>query len=183
MNRLEADKFRDKQISQKYNLLHLLPTLNVPELSGLYLKSFFNATKRYQLQLPGLIAESEAKFCGSCGLVRIPQRNLRLSIIEEVEAKVPSRKLQYTCLHCKHVATFPLELSKEIEPDQDPTNEKFTATWPRREKVAGQVDKKSSKLRAKRRKMNSLSNLLTKKHEERNRSSSSLSLESFMQRK
>ncbi|QLL30821.1 hypothetical protein HG536_0A06360 [Torulaspora globosa] len=185
MNRVEAQKFRDKQISQKYNLIHLLPTLNVPELSGLYLKSFLTATKRYQLQLPSLIGESEAKFCGSCGCVRIPQRNSRLSVIEEVEANVPSRKLQYTCLHCKHAATFPLvELSKESVPDQEPTSEKFTATWPRREKVAGKVEKNSSKIRAKKRKMNSLSSLLSKKNEEREkRSSSSLSLESFMQRK
>lgn len=185
MNRVEAERFRDKQISQKYNLIHLLPTLNVPELSGLYLKSFYNATKRYQLQLPPLIREPEAKFCGSCGCVRIPQRNSRLSVIEEVEADTPSRKLQYTCLHCKHVAIFPLvELPKETDPDQNPTNEKFTATWPRREKTAGKVDKSSSKMRAKKRKMNSLSSLLSKKNEEREkRSSSSLSLESFMQRK
>lgn len=181
MNRTEAEKFRDKQISQKYNLIHLLPTLNAPELSGLYLKSFLNATKRYQLQLPSLIEESDSKFCGSCGCVRIPKFNTEISIIEDSQA----RTLRYACLQCKHVANFPLELpSKDADLGQNSASEKFTATWPRKNPAADKVGKNSnSKARAKKRKMNSLSNLLSKKNEEKEkRTSSSLSLESFMQR-
>lgn len=185
MNRGESEKFRDRQICHKYNLIHLLPTLNKPELSGLYLKSFLNATKRYQIKLPSLIEEPDSKFCGSCGCVRIPHYNTQLSTVEAQEGEISTRKLRYRCLHCQHEAQFQLEVStinKVVE--QKPLDEKFTATWPRQDKATDKVEKKnSSKSRAKKRKMNSLSNLLSKKNEEKEkRNLSSLSLESFMRK-
>lgn len=189
MNREQSEKFRDKHLIQKYNLIHLLPTLDVPELSGLYLKSFLNATKRYQLQLPPVISDSSSKFCGSCGTVRIPLRNTKMSIAENSnETKVEcTRTLQYKCLSCKYTESFPLKQSahQRIEPGSQ-AKDRFVATWPQRkqpEKERNMVEKKSSaKERAKKRKLNSLSNLLSRKKDEKKKQASpSLSLESFMQ--
>lgn len=188
MNREQTEKFRDKQLIQKYNLIHLLPTLNVPELSGLYLKSFLNATKRYQLQLPPLINDSSSKFCGSCGAVRIPRFNVEMSTVEhnKTTADEPPRVLQYKCLNCSYTETFPLESQSRNQIKLQTKDQGFVATWPQekqQEKVTNKVEKKTSaKDRAKKRKLNSLSNLLSKKNEEKKKQNSpSLSLESFMQ--
>lgn len=188
MNREQAEKFRDKHLVQKYNLIHLLPTLDAPELSGLYLKSFLNATKRYRIQLPPVIGDASSKFCGSCGAVRIPRYNVEMSAIEDSEASMARgpRVLQYKCLNCQYVEKFPLEPSSQAQVKVQPRESEFVATWPKAkdsEKTTKKVEKKTSaKERAKKRKLNSLSNLLQKKNEEkRKQNSPSLSLESFMQ--
>lgn len=188
MNREQSDKFRDMHLGQKYNLIHMLPSIQVPELSGLYLKSFHNGAKRYQLQLPAFIDEPDAKFCGSCGCVRIPNYNVKMYTKEYSNVKTGeiSRNLEYRCLHCNHVAKFSINNAFETNSvDVNPEKTKFTATWPktvRQEGANSKVEKRNSaKDRAKKRKMNSLSSLLSKKNNEKNsKNSPSMSLESFM---
>lgn len=189
MNREQAEKFRDKQIVHKYNLIHMVPMIRTPELSGLYLKSFYNASKRYQLRLPPSIEDTDTKFCASCGCVRIPSYNVEMSTAERGDSMPgeSARELQYKCLHCNHVAKFPLGRLQENEniTQKECSNPKFTATWPKKvrsEQDTTKVEKKNTaKERAKKRKMSSLSSLLSRKEEERKKKSSpSLSLDSFM---
>lgn len=189
MNREQSDRFRDRHLGQKYNLLHMLPSIQVPELSGLYLKSFHNGAKRYKVQLPAFIEDSDSKFCGSCGCIRIPNYNVKMYTIEytDVETGGISRNLEYRCVHCNHVAKFSMNNAFETvnSGSVPPAKTTFTATWPktvRQEAVNSKVEKRNSaKDRAKKRKMNSLSSLLSKKNnEKKNKNSPSMSLESFM---
>lgn len=180
MNRSQAERFRDIHLNHKYNLVHMLPSTEVPALSGFYLKSFYNGTKRYRLKLPESITEADNKFCGNCGAVRIPLFNTKMSIAESDSgnASGSTKTLQYTCLHCEHQAQLaPIKVQKQsIEsPGQNLETKKDEQ---RQEKV----NKKSSSARerAKKRKKNTLSNMLSQKNEEKKNKSFSLSLESMM---
>ncbi|EDO16018.1 hypothetical protein Kpol_495p16 [Vanderwaltozyma polyspora DSM 70294] len=59
MNRDQFEKFRDRQIRKKYDLVHMVPHLGIPELSGVYLKNFYNSCKRYEVVLPTNITASK----------------------------------------------------------------------------------------------------------------------------
>lgn len=180
------EKFKARHLEQKYNLIHLLPSIGVPELSGLYLKSFFNASKRYDLQLPPLVLEGDSKFCGCCGCVRVPNFNTKMRI-EEVpgdEIGESKRTLVYSCMNCNHQASFLLSRSSnKVNTDKKETSA-FVATWPSGKDSDGKVEKRNNaKDRAKKRKSSTLSSLLSKKTENQEKTTlSSLNLESFMER-
>ncbi|AQZ15975.1 SNM1 (YDR478W) [Zygosaccharomyces parabailii] len=176
MNKAQSERFRDTHLMYKYNLIHLLPSMEVPELSGLYLKSFYNGTKRYCLQLPQYITEPNSKFCGACGAVRVPSFNTQMAVVEEISENSAeiSRALQYTCLHCNTEASL---APRKVEP-----NKAKETVAGLHESLNNKVGKKSSaKERAKKRKKSTLSNMLSQKNEEKKKNSFSLSLESFMQ--
>ncbi|AQZ17601.1 SNM1 (YDR478W) [Zygosaccharomyces parabailii] len=176
MNRAQSERFRDTHLMYKYNLIHLLPSMEVPELSGLYLKSFYNGTKRYCLQLPQYIIEPNSKFCGTCGTVRVPTFNTQMAVVEEISENSAEtfRALQYTCLHCNTEARL---APRKVEPNK--SREIVTRSH---EPLNNKVGKKSSaKERAKKRKKSTLSNMLSQKNEEKKKNSFSLSLESLMQ--
>ncbi|CCK69713.1 Snm1p KNAG_0C06170 [Huiozyma naganishii CBS 8797] len=185
MNREQRERFRDTHLRFQYDLLHYLPrSSSTAPLAGLYLKKFYNATKRYQLQLPAQIVQADAKFCGQCGIVRVAHHNLLVSK-QQGSSGQPSNRLLYTCRQCGREASFnlgedpPLESPKTAESDST----KVSAQAGKVQKSAGS----SAKERAKKRKQNSLSNLLSRKNaEQKNRTSGSgssniLSLEDFMQ--
>lgn len=181
MNKSQAEKFRDVHLNHKYNLIHMLPSTEVPALSGFYLKSFYNGTKRYRLRLPESIVEPDSKFCGNCGAVRIPLFNTDMSITESNnEATSEStRTLQYTCLHCKNQAQVaPVRVQK-----QTPVNVKQSVGAKEEEQKQDKVNKKTSSARerAKKRKKSTLSDMLSQKNEEKKSKSFSLSLESMIQ--
>lgn len=180
MNREQKERFRDQHIGEKYNLVHLLPSLDIPELSGFYLKSFLNASKKYNLQLPDHIITPDSKFCGKCGCVKIPGNNLKMKLDDK------ERKLIHTCLNCQNTHTFDLETQKKSIEVKEIEKKEFVATWPVKKgnDTNSKIDKKpNAKERSKKRKLNSLSNKLKKKKKdaEIKQSSSLLSLESFMQ--
>lgn len=180
MNRVQSEKFRDVHLNHKYNLIHMLPSTEVPALSGFYLKSFYNGTKRYRLRLPESIVEPDNKFCGNCGAVRIPLFNTDMSITESnIENSGESiRALQYTCLHCKTQAQLaPTRIQKEI-PERDEQRVKFKKEEQKKDKVN---KKTSARERAKKRKRSTLSNMLSQKNEEKKNKSFSLSLDSIIQ--
>ncbi|CCD26267.1 Snm1p NDAI_0H00930 [Naumovozyma dairenensis CBS 421] len=201
MNRDQAEKFKDRHIRQKYDLLHLLPSMlptGNPALSGLYLKSFYNGVKRYKLQLPSSITNSNEKFCGSCGTVRIINRNLEMEMVvrekmqENDDSSSQIKVLKYKCLNCNFENEFTVgnvsHRNKEIANPKIPRDNKDRSTVKLEAKntnsTNGGIQKKNTaKDRAKKRKMNSLSNLLSKKNQEKSKQKStslSLSLESFM---
>lgn len=178
MNRAQSERFRDTHLMYKYNLIHLLPSMEVPELSGLYLKSFYNGTKRYCLQLPQYIIESNSKFCGTCGAVRVPNFNTQMAVVEEISEHSAEtiRALQYTCLHCNTEARL---APRKVEPEPNKAKETVPGSH---EHLNNKVGKKSSaKERAKKRKKSTLSNMLSQRNEEKKKNSFSLSLESLMQ--
>ncbi|CCH61388.1 hypothetical protein TBLA_0E03340 [Henningerozyma blattae CBS 6284] len=182
MNRGEQE-FRDRHLNQKYDLIHFLPSLGIPQLSGFYFKNFLNASKRYHLQLSEIITTKDSKFCGSCGCVRIPNVNFDM-LVENIEGdNGQQRILKYTCRNCKHCSKFELETPNIGKKREDNKKEEdFIATWPSK-KSANKVEKKttSARDRSKKRKMNSLLNRLKEKNDQKLKSSSSvLSLESFM---
>lgn len=216
LNKQQAEKYRDIQLKYKYNLLHLLPSMETPELSGVYLRSFYNSVKRYQVTLPSSINDPDTKFCGRCGAVRVPGFNLVIEQREQNEAirdgnggtssisdsnsnnnngnfvdsdagkGTPQRDvLVYTCLHCNHKAYFPLDSPKRSSSSQVATGAANTGDNKKSETISYGDGKKrpknSSKLRAKKRKLNTLSSILANKKKEREGSPlASLTLESLM---
>lgn len=198
LNKQQREKFLNTNITHKYDLLHFLPTIGQPQLAGLYLKSFYNGIKRNRLQLPNSMISDDSKFCSYCGSVYIAGFNMKMRLREETTAHNQSTsKLCYECLHCGHTKEFLIEQKSEKEPI--PAKSEFVAVWPTSDttkmeaSTAGfevvrdkdKVKKKSSaKDRAKKRKMNSLSNMLSikKQKEENKKSKLSLSLMDFMQK-
>lgn len=185
LNREQSEKFRDRHLREKYELLHMLPNVGAPALSGLYLKSFFNGSKRYQLTLPSSIIEDNNKFCGNCGVIRISTFNLSMKIDQTKDKEdnsIIKRKLIYHCHACNSKNEF--NLGQQRIKEQTPNKEEVgrASSAPPAPKI--EKSKKSAKQRAKARKMNSLSNMLLKKNEEKKNKSttslSSLSLENFM---
>lgn len=176
MNRSQSEKFRDVHLRHEYNLIHMLPSTEMPALSGFYLKSFYNGAKRYRLQLPEFITEPDSKFCGTCGAVRVPSFNTEIAMVETGDDEGERiRALQYTCLHCSAQAKL---APRKIVPERE---EKLPSDSPqvqRRDKIR---KKSSAKERAKKRKKSTLSNMLSQKNEEKKSSAFSLSLESLMQ--
>lgn len=176
MNRDQKTRFRDRQIRQKYDLLHMLPSIGVKELSGLYLKNFYNCTKRYQMKLPPYIKEPDQKFCGECGYIQVPTHSVRIETTNNDSDT--SEKIEFTCLICQH---------KYHEILETKSRKGIPKPMAGLEKETNQVNKKtnSAKKRAKLRKQNSLTSMLSRKEQEKknvSRTSSVLSLESFMKK-
>ncbi|SCU78508.1 LAFA_0A06942g1_1 [Lachancea sp. 'fantastica'] len=193
LNRSQREKFVATHIAHKYNLLHILPSIEQPQLAGLYLKSFYNGTKRNRLNLPDSITNG-TKFCESCGVVHIAGVNLEMQVVEkEVKASAkPERTLEYKCLQCSTTKEFTLEAAERFREDLRTTTSQPTIKGtsarnvePHTTENASMVKKQSSgKERAKRRKMNSLSNMLNKKKEAEasKKRSLTLSLDDFLQK-
>ncbi|SCU93058.1 LADA_0G01112g1_1 [Lachancea dasiensis] len=191
LNRQQRERFTATHIAYKYNLLHYLPGIEQSQLSGLYLKSFYNGTKRNRLHLPEHLTNG-TKFCEKCGVVHIAGLNLNMAIVDVMasdDESVHNQVLEYKCLLCGKVKQFDIGNSKRIESQQGP-REGFVAKWPSGQKTShdaaevngSQVKKLASgKERAKKRKMNTLANMLSrKKDEEANKKSASLNLEDFL---
>ncbi|KAL3230640.1 Ribonuclease MRP protein subunit SNM1 [Nakaseomyces bracarensis] len=176
MNRDQKIKFRDRQIKQKYELVHMLPSLGVKELSGLYLKNFFNCTKRYHYKLSDYVKEPDQKFCGECGYIQVPTHSVKIETIQVEQDR--QTVIKFTCLMCKHTYNETIEVKTKKstpKPTLDP------------EAKSHQINKNtnSAKKRAKLRKQNSLTSMLSRKDQEKKnvkKSSSMLSLESFMKK-
>lgn len=183
MNRVQSERFRDIHLDHEYNLIHMLPSTEIPALSGFYLKSFYNGSKRYRLRLPESIIEPDGKFCGNCGALRIPLFNTDMSMMESDDADSGKsiKTLQYTCLHCKNQAQLaPTRVPKQEEVSADRNlNSGPQAQQQKQDKVNKKAS--SAKERAKKRKKSTLSNMLTQKNEEKKSKSFSLSLENMMQ--
>ncbi|AMD22529.1 HHL241Wp [Eremothecium sinecaudum] len=182
MNKNQKDKFKERHISHKYNTLHTIPRVGIPQISGLYLKSFYNALKRNRIALPTSILENDRKFCSSCGCIQICGYNLEAKVVESKTAGSITRNLAYKCLNCNKVKLF------ELSSQEDTTSvEKspFIAKWPKtpsENKTKGAVTKKTAKDRAKMRK-NTLSNMLaSKKQETASKNKVTLSLSDFLQK-
>lgn len=185
MNRDQRNRFRDRHLQYQYELMHILPSVstNPDHLSGLYLKKFYNSSKRYQLTLPvPLIEKNSGKFCPKCGVVRIPGINLTME--KRISTTGNEAILKYSCKLCQENSST--SLGEEIVVKNHLS--KSNTPTPLRKNSDGQKDVKiskgnSAKSRAKKRKMNSLSNLLSKKNKEtKNNKGGILSLESFMKR-
>ncbi|CAB4256009.1 similar to Saccharomyces cerevisiae YDR478W SNM1 Subunit of RNase MRP, which cleaves pre-rRNA and has a role in cell cycle-regulated degradation of daughter cell-specific mRNAs [Maudiozyma barnettii] len=179
MNRIQRERFRDRHLRQKYDLLHSLPTLQTPALAGLYLKSFYNATKRYDLTLPSEITDADVKFCGECGVVHVPMVNMDIVSTSDNEQE---DSLSFKCRHCNHKVSFKsnkIESKINSPPPESLSNSPSPV-------IQNKISNSTAKSRAKKRKQNSLNSLLAnKKKEQKNGSTSSLSsltLESFMKR-
>lgn len=179
MNRSQKEKFRDRHLRQKYDLLHLIPTLKTPALAGLYLTSFYNGAKRYDLTLPKEITEADAKFCGKCGSVHVPLINTDITTTESPSAN--EEIIRFKCLNCEREATFSNTKIMHKTPQASIESKQDSPHIPPKKVV-----KTSAKDRQKKRKQNSLANLLsTKKKEQKTKSSSplaSLTLENFMKK-
>ncbi|AEY96756.1 FAEL228Wp [Eremothecium gossypii FDAG1] len=177
MNRLEKDNFMRIHLQHKYTLLHHLSSADVTHLSGLYLKSFYNAVKRNRVVLPNIICDGDVKFCGSCGIVYVAGVNLQAHVQEtSQEDGIVKKELVYKCLKCSHEKRFVLSQSDPPVPKTP-----FVAKWPSKENSKSSIAKSSGRERAKKRKKNMLSNLLAaKKQHESTKGKVSLQLEDFM---
>lgn len=174
MNREQSIRYKDRHLQYQYDLCHFLPST----LSGLYVKKLYNSSKKYQVALPNEITDSNVKFCGNCGIVRVINKTVKINKI--VNDGIGT--LKYHCLSCKYNYNFDLGRQPVVNKSmKDDKNEILNNDSKLSEKKI-QKRNNSAKARSKKRKMNSLSNLLSKKNEERSKSNSSLSLDSFMQR-
>lgn len=180
LNRQQREKFVVSHMCHKYNLLHVLPGIEQTQLSGLYLKSFYNGARRNRLQLPDHLSKG-TKFCDHCGVVYLAGVTLDMKV-EESDKKSDeiTKKLNFRCLSCSHSKVFPLETKPAEETSS--ANETFVAKWPAKPKDLD-VKRSKPKERAKKRKLNSLSSMLTKKREdEAKKKKLSLSLNDFLQK-
>lgn len=196
MNKEQAGKYQERNLRQKYRLLHVLPTLNSRALSGLYYKNFHNSVKRYQITLPEQLRSG--KFCSHCGCVYVPNFNAKLQVTTNTEQddskklddegmEEPKKCIKLNCLNCEKSTLFEWK-SELVDPafEQD-VNSKMNSTSSRKVSHAAKKPQKGKisggKDRSKKRKLNSLTNLLSKRKQEKKmekKKSSSLSLESFM---
>ncbi|CAI4059432.1 Snm1p SKDI_04G6800 [Saccharomyces kudriavzevii IFO 1802] len=196
MNKDQAEKYRERNLRHKYNILHVLPTLKSKALSGLYYKNFHNSVKRYQITLPEQLMNG--KFCSHCGCVYVPNFNSMLQVTTGTEqngvvelnverAQAPEKCISVSCLNCKSSTLFDWK-SELVEPVVE-RDVKFAADSAGNRNVSHIVDKaprakiSSGKDRSKKRKSNSLTNLLSKRNQEKRlekKRNSSLSLDSFM---
>ncbi|EJS42174.1 snm1p [Saccharomyces arboricola H-6] len=190
MNKDQAAKYQELNLRQKYNMLHVLPALRSKALSGLYYKNFHNSVKRYQINLPEQLIDG--KFCSHCGCVYVPTFNAALEVVTGTEQDVlgddgtqSSKKcIKISCLNCKEPTLFKWKskllvptIEREVELGASSSKASDAVEKPPKAKIS------SGKDRFKKRKSNSLSNLLTKRNQEKKmekKKSSSLSLESFM---
>lgn len=188
MSKRDRDKFMDRTMAHKYNMIHHVQRLGAPQLSGLYLKNFYNSAKRYRLPLPEPIGEDNVNFCGTCGCTRIIGYNLTMDLLrEKQEDGAIVRKLQYICKHCDSEHIFELDRTEPINKSQSKeSSPKVPIEWPHRDttsKEEGKIKKNTTaKERAKKRKQSTLSNLLAikKEKEEAKKNKVSLSLMDFM---
>ncbi|CUS24791.1 LAQU0S19e01706g1_1 [Lachancea quebecensis] len=179
LNRQQRENFTASHICHKYNLLHVLPGIGQSQLSGLYLKSFYNGVKRNRLQLPEPLVNG-SKFCDKCGVVYIAGLNLDMKVEEAIKDGVGEKSLIYTCLKCNKHKQFPITTKGPEHAPKQP--EAFVAKWPAK-KEESKVKKITGKERAKKRKLDSLSSMLSRKREEEvSRKKLSLSLDDFLQK-
>lgn len=197
MNKDQKIKFRDRHLQYQYDLLHQLPSIikTTNNLSGLYLKRFYNSTKKYQLNLPSPLTDSMGKFCPKCGVVRVPCINTSMKIQPnqnnppKSSSSSSTSSLIYYCLLCSNetaceVIDTQLPSLDNIHPSakNNNTNNNKTTTVIQNIKKVNKSENKA-KIRAKKRKMNTLANLLSQKDREnknKQKSNGLLSLESFM---
>ncbi|EWG96741.1 Snm1p [Saccharomyces cerevisiae R103] len=196
MNKDQAEKYQERSLRQKYNLLHVLPTLNSRALSGLYYKNFHNSVKRYQIVLPEQL--KSGKFCSHCGCVYVPNFNASLQLTTNTEQgdsdelggesmEGPKKCIQVNCLNCEKSKLFEWKselvvptFGQDVSPMINSTSSgkvSYAVKKPQKSKTS------TGKERSKKRKLNSLTNLLSKRNQEKKmekKKSSSLSLESFM---
>lgn len=183
MNKVEKEKFTDRTMKQKYNIIHFVQGLGEPELAGAYVKNFFNAAKRYRLALPDSIVEDEGKFCQKCGTVRVVNHNTSMELLREEKDGVIVRKLRYVCYHCNQECVTKVDEFEKEPPQSSEKSSLFVAEWPKKSKDTVDSSNKnmSAKERAKKRKQSTLSNLLSAKKEQNERKNkTSLSLMDFM---
>ncbi|CAI1860769.1 hypothetical protein SEUBUCD646_0B05760 [Saccharomyces eubayanus] len=200
MNRDQTVKYQERNLRQKYNMLHALPALKSKALSGLYYRNFHNSVKRYQVVLPEQLISG--KFCPHCGCVYVPNFNATLQATTSTELDDSAKHnnegrqtskncIEVRCLNCKVCEQFDwkTELAGQaVEGEPNPMTNGISAR-----KIPQETEKlqksntknkgSSGKDRSKKRKLTSLTNLLSKKNQEKNQKkniSSSLSLESFM---
>ena len=187
MNGEQKTRFRDRHVRYQYDLLHCLPSVtSKPDvMSGLYLKKFYNATKRYQLTLPTPLTDPMGKFCTRCGVVRVA--GLNMAVKKHTNEAEDDVSLEYKCLYCSK--TNKTLLNPQLPSPMVPSsNKKSRSNTPIPSGKVSKPDNKinnssKAKARAKKRKNNSLSNLLSQKNKEvKNKSSGIFSLESFMQK-
>lgn len=190
MNKDQKIKFRDRHLQYQYDLLHQLPSITKTpnDLSGLYLKKFYNSTKKYQLCLPSQLTDSMGKFCSKCGVVRVPGINMSMKIVSnQHNNNSSSSSLIYHCRLCSSETVsdiIDIQLPSLNSGKALTSNNKKTLsihTSNNNNKVKKNENK--AKIRAKKRKMNTLSNLLLQKDKEnknKQKSNGLLSLESFM---
>lgn len=196
MNKDQAEKYQERSLRQKYNLLHVLPTLNSRALSGLYYKNFHNSVKRYQIMLPEQL--KSGKFCSHCGCVYVTNFNASLQLTTNTEQgdsdelggesmEGPKKCIQVNCLNCEKSKLFEWKselvvptFGQDVSPMINSTSSgkvSYAVKKPQKSKTS------TGKERSKKRKLNSLTNLLSKRNQEKKmekKKSSSLSLESFM---
>ncbi|CCE62206.1 hypothetical protein TPHA_0C00490 [Tetrapisispora phaffii CBS 4417] len=120
MNREAKENYRDIQLRKKYNSIHKLAELGLSELSGLYLTSFYNSSKRYNVILPQQIVSDGSKFCGKCGCLRVPNHNVLISS-EELN-------IRFTCLKCGDIKLFERRSNRPVTKEE--IEHDFVATWP-----------------------------------------------------
>ncbi|AET40324.1 Snm1p Ecym_5586 [Eremothecium cymbalariae DBVPG len=183
MNKLDKERFRDIHIRHKYNILHKVLNVGTPQLSGLYLKSFYNAVKRNRLVLPNSIIEGDRKFCGSCGVIYVSGYTLASKVQNIESADSIERILVYDCLQCGHKKEFPLSI--EVKTSKEVEMVEFS-NFRSKETTSNlvSVNKKSTgRHRAKKRKKNSLINVLAvKKQQTDSKNKITLSLSDFLQK-
>lgn len=188
MNKDQKIKFRDRHLRYQYELLHFIPSItsHPDTLSGLYLRKFYNSTKRYQLNLPPTLVDKCGKFCPQCGVVRVLGVNSSTHLSKDSDKD--DTLLIYKCQLCKNETRSPSLGQPLPAPALSPSSSLSAANSSASLSPGiGKVEKSGNKAkaRAKKRKMNNLSNLLSQKDKERkdsNKHKGLLSLESFMQK-
>ena len=131
MNKDQIEKYQERSLRKKYNMLHMLPTLSSKALSGLYYKNFHNSVKRYQITLPEQLRNG--KFCSYCGSTYVPNFNatLQITIRAEQDAlskpgnknmEAPKKCVTVDCLNCGKSTLFEWEPSMiDLAIEQDTT--------------------------------------------------------------
>lgn len=193
MNKDQKIKFRNRHLQYQYDLLHQLPSIikTTNSLSGLYLKKFYNSTKKYQLNLPSSLTDSMGKFCPRCGVVRVPSINTSMKIKPNQNNNPhffsSSSSFIYCCLLCTNETAYDVtdtqlpSLRSTQTLTNNNNNNKSIVDIQNNKKINKSENK--AKIRAKKRKMNTLSNLLSQREREnknKQKSNGLLSLESFM---
>ncbi|KAK5778458.1 hypothetical protein RI543_004123 [Arxiozyma heterogenica] len=196
MNKDQKIKFRNRHLQYQYDLLHQLPSIikTTNSLSGLYLKKFYNSTKKYQLNLPSSLTDSMGKFCPRCGVVRVPSINTSMKIKpnqnNNPHSFSSSSSFIYCCLLCTNETAYDvidtqlpsLRSTQTLTNNNNNNNDNKSMADIQNNKKVNKSENKA-KIRAKKRKMNTLSNLLSQREKEnknKQKSNGLLSLESFM---
>lgn len=182
MNKRDKERFRDLQINHKFNLVHMLQCINQPYLSGLYLKNFYNVVKKYRLVLPESVIGEDNIFCSNCGSVHIAGFNLEMNMSEKSnKIGMVNKVLTFSCSHCDYTSDIIIENSACKNKN---ANKKLLTSISKEEgENLNKVNKNSSaKERAKKRRKNTLANILsTIKQNDEKKVNNTLNLMDFIQ--